>query len=82
MWDTISRLEYRFSPGVWNFLVIVLSITFGLLIKTIVHRIFSLYTKRSDYYLFKSVTKHLQAPASILIPRTEPTIVQKDVVTG
>lgn len=52
----------------WDILVIALSIALGLLIKTVVHWIFSFYTKRSDYYLFKSVTKHLQAPASVLIP--------------
>ncbi|MEI9920413.1 MAG: mechanosensitive ion channel domain-containing protein [Bacteroidota bacterium] len=68
MWDAISKLEYRFSPVVWNILIVGISIALGLLIKTIVHWIFSFYTKRSDYYLFKSVTKHLQAPASILIP--------------
>jgi small-conductance mechanosensitive channel len=68
MWETISKLEYRFSPTVWNILVIVISIAMGLIIKTIVHWIFSYYTKRSDYYLFKSVTKYLHAPASVLIP--------------
>lgn len=68
MWDAISKLEYSFSPAVWNILVIGVSISVGLLIKTVIHWIFSFYTKRSDYYLFKSVTKHLQAPASVLIP--------------
>jgi small-conductance mechanosensitive channel len=53
---------------VWNILVVTLSIALGLIIKIIVHRIFSFYTKRSDYYLFKSVSKNLQAPAAILIP--------------
>jgi small-conductance mechanosensitive channel len=55
-------------PIFWNVLVIGVSISIGFLIKTIIHWIFSFYTKRSDYYLFKSVTKYLQAPASILIP--------------
>jgi small-conductance mechanosensitive channel len=68
MWEAISKLEYRFSPPVWNILVVGASIAVGLIIKTIVHWIFIYYTKRSDYYLFKSVTKYLQAPASILIP--------------
>jgi small-conductance mechanosensitive channel len=52
----------------WETLVVCSSIAIGLIIKAIVHWIFSFYTKRSDYYFFKSVTKHLQAPASILIP--------------
>jgi small-conductance mechanosensitive channel len=68
MWEAVSKLEYRFSPIVWNVVIVVSSIALGLLIKAIVHSIFSFYTKRSDYYLFRSVTKHLQAPASILIP--------------
>jgi small-conductance mechanosensitive channel len=68
MWEAISKLEYRFSPAVWNILVIASSVAVGFIIKAIIHRIFSYYTKRSDYYLFKSVTKYLQAPASILIP--------------
>jgi len=68
MWEAVSKLEYRFSPVVWNILVVTLSIAVGLIIKTIVHRLFIFYTKRSDYYLFKSVTKNLQAPAAILIP--------------
>lgn len=68
MWEAISKLEYRFSPVVWTILVVGLSISIGLLVKTVIHWTFSFYTKRSDYYLFKSVTKHLQAPASILIP--------------
>jgi len=68
MWEAISGLEDRFSPFVWNILVVGSSIAVGLIIKTIVHWIFSSYTKRSDYYLFKAVTKHLQAPASLLIP--------------
>ena len=55
-------------PNMWDILVVALSITLGLVIKTVVHWIFSFYTKRSDYYLFKSVTKHLQAPAAVLIP--------------
>ncbi|HMJ67676.1 MAG TPA: mechanosensitive ion channel domain-containing protein [Cyclobacteriaceae bacterium] len=68
MWEAISKLEYRFSPTGWNILVIAGSITIGLIIKTIVHWTFSYYTKRSDYYLFKAVTKYLHAPASVLIP--------------
>lgn len=68
MWEAISNLEDRFSPTVWTILVVVASIAVGLIIKTIVHWIFSYYTKRSDYYLFKSVSKYLQAPVSILIP--------------
>lgn len=68
MWDAISKLEYTFSPALWNILVVGCSLSVGLLIKTVVQWIFSTYTKRSDYYLFKIVTKHLQAPASILIP--------------
>ena len=68
MWEAISRLEYRFSPGLWNTGIIVLSITVGLIIKTVVHWIFSYYTKKTDYFLFKSVTKRLQAPVAILIP--------------
>jgi small-conductance mechanosensitive channel len=68
MWDAIAKFENQFSPPVWNTLVVGLSIALGLVIKFIVHRIFSYYTKRSDFYLFKSVTKHLQAPVSILIP--------------
>lgn len=68
MWEAISKLEYRFTPLIWNILVIGVSVSVGLLIKTVIHRVFSAYTKRSDYYLFKSVTKYLQAPASVLIP--------------
>lgn len=68
MWETLSRLEYRFSPGIWNTGIIVASIAVGLIIKTVVHWMFSYYTKKTDYFLFKAVTKHLQAPASILIP--------------
>jgi small-conductance mechanosensitive channel len=68
MWESISKLEYRFSPAVWTVLVIAVSIAAGLMIKGVIHWIFSFYTKRSDYYLFKSVSKYLQAPASIIIP--------------
>lgn len=68
MLDEIAGLESKFSPTLWNILVIGLSIALGLLIKMVVHWMFSFYTRRSDYYLFKAVTKHLQAPASILIP--------------
>jgi small-conductance mechanosensitive channel len=68
MWESLSKLEYRFSATVWNIVVVVVSISLGLIIKTIIHWIFSFYTKRTDYYLFKSVSKRLQAPASILIP--------------
>jgi small-conductance mechanosensitive channel len=68
MWEAISKLEFRFSPVLWNSLVVVLSIAVGLIIKTIIHRTFSFYTRKTDYFLFKSVTKHLQAPASIVIP--------------
>ncbi len=68
MWEAISGLEYRFSPIMWNIMIIGVSIFVGLLVKTIIHWTFSFYTKRSDYYLFKSVTKHLQAPVNILIP--------------
>lgn len=68
MWDAISKLEYRFSSEVWAIVVIVSSISVGLFLKMVIHSLFSFYTKRSDYYLFKSVSKHLQAPASILIP--------------
>ncbi|HZY79051.1 MAG TPA: mechanosensitive ion channel domain-containing protein [Cyclobacteriaceae bacterium] len=53
----------------WEAVIVIAGALFaGFIIKTIVHWIFSYYTKRSDYYLFKSVTKYLQAPASILIP--------------
>lgn len=68
MWEAISKLEYRFSPVLWNTGIIVLSIVVGLILKTIVHWVFSYYTKKTDYFLFKSVTKRLQAPAAILIP--------------
>jgi small-conductance mechanosensitive channel len=68
MWESLSKLEYSFSATVWNILVVAFSIGIGLIIKTIIHWIFSFYTKRTDYYLFKSVSKRLQAPASILIP--------------
>jgi len=68
MWDEISKLEFRFSPFLWNTLVIVLSISVGLLIKMILHWIFSFYTRKTDFFLFKSVTKRLQAPANVLIP--------------
>jgi small-conductance mechanosensitive channel len=68
MFDQFAALESKFSPAIWNILVVGLSIALGLIIKTLVQWIFSFYTKRSDYYLFKSVTKHLQAPVSVLIP--------------
>jgi small-conductance mechanosensitive channel len=68
MLEEIAKLEAGFSPIVWNILVVVVSVAIGLVIKTVVHWIFSYYTKRSDYYLFKSVTKYLHAPASVLIP--------------
>jgi len=68
MWEAISKLEFRFSPLLWNVLVIVLSISVGFIIKTIIHFAFSFYTRKTDYFLFKSVTNRLQAPANILIP--------------
>lgn len=68
MWEEISKLEYKFSPTVWNILLVTVSVAVGLLIKTIVHWVFSYYTKKSDYFLFKSISKRIQAPASILIP--------------
>jgi small-conductance mechanosensitive channel len=68
MMESILGFEERMSPLLWNTLVVVSSVALGLLIKFIIHRMFSLYKKRSDYYFFKSVTKYLQAPANILIP--------------
>ncbi|HEX8060988.1 MAG TPA: hypothetical protein VF473_08635, partial [Cyclobacteriaceae bacterium] len=68
MLDQFAALESKFSSTVWNILVVILAILLGLLIKASVHWVFSFYTKKSDYYVFKSITKHLQTPASILIP--------------
>jgi small-conductance mechanosensitive channel len=68
MYESLRGLEGQMSPTLWNILVIAVSITIGLVIKVIIHRVFSLYKKHSDYYFFKSVTKYLQAPANILIP--------------
>lgn len=56
------------SPTVWNLVVVTTSIGIGLLIKWILHSVFNIYQKRHDHYLAKAVTRHLQAPANILIP--------------
>jgi small-conductance mechanosensitive channel len=66
--DFLVNLENRVSDPVWNAVVVIISLLAGIAIRMILHAILAFYTKRSDLYLFKAVTQHLQTPANFLIP--------------
>jgi small-conductance mechanosensitive channel len=68
MKEFLLQLETRLSDPVWNILVVVLSLLAGILIRMVLHWILAFYTKRSDFYLFKAVVRHLNTPANFLIP--------------
>ena len=64
----LANFETRFSDPVWNAIVVTGSLILGILIKFILHKILAFYKKRSDYYVFKLVTEHINTPASFFIP--------------
>jgi small-conductance mechanosensitive channel len=66
--EILNSIETRLSAPVWNALVVVFSLLIGILIRIILHKILAFYTKRSDYYLFQAVTRHLRTPANFLVP--------------
>jgi small-conductance mechanosensitive channel len=68
MTEFIDNLEARLSDPAWNVLVVVVSLLIGIIIRIALQKILAFYTKRSDFYLFKAVTRHLQTPANFLIP--------------
>lgn len=64
----LASLETRLSDPVWNAMVLIGSLLIGVLIKVIIHKAVGYYTKRSDYYLFKAITKYLSTPATFFLP--------------
>lgn len=52
----------------YNALVVVAAIVAGLLIKFILHRLFVFYSNISDYFLIKSVIRHLEKPVAYFVP--------------
>lgn len=64
----LASIETRLSDPIWNVLVLIASLLFGILIKFILHKILGFYTKKSDFYLFKAISKHLSAPATFFLP--------------
>jgi small-conductance mechanosensitive channel len=68
MEEVIKRFETQLSAPVWNILIVVVSLLAGILVRMVLHWILAFYTKRSDFSLFKTIIRHLQAPANFLIP--------------
>ncbi len=68
MTDYFSQFENRFSPLLWNIIVVVGALLIGLLVRLILHWIVGFYTRRSEYFLFKSIVKNLSGPANFFVP--------------
>lgn len=68
MIDQIQDLSDYIPPYLWNFILLIASITIGLLLKFIIIRLMVFYQKRTDYSTFKSIITHLGKPATWFIP--------------
>jgi len=68
MTDYFSQFESHFSPLLWNISVVVGALVIGLLVRLILHWIVGFYTRRSEYFFFKSIVKNLSGPANFFVP--------------
>jgi small-conductance mechanosensitive channel len=66
--DQLNQLSTHFSPLLWNILLGVASVFFGILVRFILHGILNYYTRYSSHIVFKSIVKNLKGPANFFIP--------------
>lgn len=68
MSEQFTRLFSRFPDPLFNILLGVSAILTGLLVRWILSSAFVLYTRYTNYFLLKSITKHLRGPLIFFIP--------------
>lgn len=66
--DWIKDVSERMPAGIWNCIVAVIAILLGLIIKFLIHIFLSFNYKRSDYFLFKSISNRLSTVAVFIFP--------------
>lgn len=68
MTDYFEQFADRFSPLLWNTIVVVGALFIGLIARMMLHWVVGFYTRRSEYFLFKSIVKNLSGPANFFVP--------------
>lgn len=68
MTDYFDSFSNHFSPFFWNTIVVVVSLSAGLLLRFLLHLLLRFYTRRSEFFLFKSIVKNLSGPANFFVP--------------
>jgi len=66
--DEIHQFFSRFPDFVWNFSVIISAVIIGVLLRIFLRFAFNLYYKFSEFFLARSIVKHLDKPVSFFLP--------------